>query len=200
MADETKKTVEVPVDLLKEMQEKIAALEARDTVNAVMEGKKDIRELESLEAKFKQKKIRLRKVRILNDKNEDKGGIVIGWTARGAYEVVDKSGPNAVNVNMMDVFFLGGPKDKPTTITLKTLMSGEEIWCDEVSRDVQIKKHKTGEEIEVMEWDTKTGRGNNQISTGVIIDGYYAIPEGTMALKVPGQEEPVIIDIRFANA
>lgn len=196
------KKIEVSESMLKELmakqlklEQELAATTAALLVKDVEEGRKDIRELESLEEKYKNKRIRLRKVTLLNDKGEDKGGIVIGWSKRGSYEVWDKSGPNIVAVNMMDVEFLNNP-GKLVTIKASQLSGGEQIWCDEVKRDVIKKKHKTGEEIEVTEFDTVHGR----LPTGVIIDGYYETHEGTITLKVPGHDEPVTIDTMFANA
>ena len=157
-------------------------------------GKKDIRELESLEERFKTKKYYLRKIKIVDDKGEDHGGIVVGWTDRGAYEVVDKSGVSAIMVNYMDVFLLR--KKTPVTVKAMTVKDGERIECTEVSRDIKIHKHKTGEEIEVMEWDEKHGH----LSTGTMIDGYYATPEGTITVSIPGIAEPYTINQKYLNA
>lgn len=199
MAD---KKIEVDESLLLDMQKQIKDLEARTLaaetaalVTAVAEGKKDIREIESLTERFKLKELTLRKLSITGADGKDKGGIVIGWTPRGAYEVVDKSGANAVLVNMMDVFFLGG-SDKPTTIKASDLVKGERIKCKEISRDMQVVKHKTGEEIEVSEFKTEHGL----VATGTIIDGYYAQPEGTYTVSIPEHDKPVTINQMFFNA
>lgn len=204
MADpKEEKKIEVSESLIVEMQKtleeskrKIAELEAANLVAAVESGKKDIRELESLEERFKNKEYTVRKISMRDEKGNVKEDIVIGWTSKGAYPIWDKSGPNAVQVLMYDVFLLNGSKDKPTTISAETLFSGERVKCTEVSKDINIQKHKTGEEIEVTQWDDKHGI----TATGIIIDGYYAIPEGTITVKIPGVDEPVTMNINHLNA
>ena len=198
------KKVEVPESLLLSMQAQIAELQKVNEANAAAqvisqaaEGKSDaIRELVSLEEKFKKmpKVPHLRRVKLYDDKGIDKGGLVVGWTGRNSYETVNKDGVAAKIVNMIDVFFLGKP-DKAVTITTDALMSGEKVKCEIVASNIIRKKHKTGEEVEVVEW-TKSGA----VPTGVWIDSYDERPEGSYTLKVPGVEELVTIDLRYMNA
>lgn len=202
MADETKKVVEIPEDLLVAMQKqladatsKIAALEAVSIAEGAEKGQKDIRELESLEERFKVKEYTLRKITLVDEKGNQTQKIVVGWRG-SAYSIWDKSGPNSVEVIMYDVYFLGESKDKPTSITAKTFFAGEKIKCREVAKNIKIEKHKTGEEIEVTQWDEKHGR----VETGQIIDGYYSMAEGTISVQVPGYDDPVAVDIKYLNA
>lgn len=202
MANENKK-IEVNEDLLLQMQEQmqeqkdeIEILKTENAAREILEGKKDIRELDDLEERFKNKTYTLRKISLIDAKGIEKKDYVIGWTAKGAYNVWDKSGPNLVEKIMYDVFLLNGG-EKPITVSAETLWGGEKIKVKEVSKNILSKKFKTGEEIEVQDWDEKHGQ---RFMTGTVIDGYVAIPMGTVTIEIPEVKEPITIDYHFLNA
>lgn len=178
------------------MEKELASTASLDEVKAIESGTADIREIENIEEKWKKapKVMHLRSVAMEDPKTKQVvNKVVVGWTKRGCYVKV-KDHPNEPETLMYDVYFYGDKE--PVAITAKKFLDSPRIKCMEIGRDITVKKYKTGEELEVTEFDPKHGLK----STGTIIDGYYATPEGTYALKVPGINEPVVVNINHVNA
>ena len=104
------------------MQEQMAALEQKvadqDAKNAGIEEilaktaeagtEPKLREKKNFEPKFRT--VRLRKYPIGGEIENQ--GYIVGWTNRGAYQVVDKSGVSPQIVDMSDVVFLGQERNE----------------------------------------------------------------------------------------
>jgi len=213
MADEEKKkkTVEVPADALAAMQEQMAALELKvaeqENKNAGIEEllskgaeastEPKLREKKSFEPKFRT--VRLRKYPIAGD--IENLGYIVGWTNRGAYQVVDRSGVAPATVDMLDIIFYGQEKTadgkiKAEAVKLLDLFNnGRQVHCKILDQKKEEIKTPTGEEIDVTIFDPAHGL----VSTGDKIDGWVASSEVKFKLQVPGIDEPVWIDSVFCN-
>lgn len=217
--DETKKdkgeegVVQVPMKLLTKMQEDMAAMERRladseaanagiaalaETLTEANGEKKDgLRKQKTFEPKFRT--IRLRKYPIKGD-FEDKG-FVIGWTNRGAYQTVDRTGVAPVIVDMIDIVFLGREKSKDgklqaEQVKLLDLMNqGEFVHCKILDTKKVPKEVPTNEEINVSVFDPQHG----MIATGEVIDGYFTYDEIKYLVQIPGVADPVWVDSTYAN-
>ena len=213
MADEkkVKKTVEVPADTLLKMQEQMAAMEQKladqdaknagieeilaKTAEAVTEPK--LREKKNFEPKFRT--VRLRKYPIGGD--DTNLGYIVGWTNRGAYQVVDRSGVSPQTVDMLDVVFLGQEKNangkvKAESIRLLDLFNkGQQVHCKILETKREEIKTPTGEEIDVTVFDPAHGL----MATGDKIDGWVAYSEIKYKLQIPGVEGETWIDATFCN-
>ncbi len=213
MAEEEKKVkmTEVPTEVLVKMQEQMAELERKaaeqEAKTAGMEEifskgaegplEPKLRTKKNFEPKFRT--VRLRKYSIAGD--IDNLGYVIGWTSRGAYEVVDRSGTSPQIVNMIDVIFYGQEKNKDGKIKaesiklLDLLNNGKQIHCKILEEKREKIEVPTGEEIDVTVFDPAHGL----ISTGEKVDGIVAYSEIKYKLQVPGIDQPIWIDSTFCN-
>ena len=217
MAEEIKeelkeeKTIKVSAKTILEMQEKMAE---QDRKIADMEAKgagieeilaksaeagdtPKLREKKSFEPKFRT--VRLRKYPIAGD--PENLGYIIGWTNRGAYQTVDRSGVSPQIVDMIDVVFLGQEKNaegkiKAEAIRLLDLYNkGHQVHCKILETKREEIKTPTGEEIDVTVFDPAHGL----VATGDKIDGFIVNSEIKYKLKVPGVDDEVWIDSVFCN-
>lgn len=150
-------------------------------------------------------------------------GIVIGWTNRGAYQKVDKSGVSAQVVDYIDILFLGHERNEQgklqaESVPLLSLLGAPEVVCKilemkdyegkpfklrysplvdpDLSTDRQgEEKISTGEEIRIKEFDIKHGL----MESGDTIDGYIGQTNLTFVLQIPGWSEPVEVDAKYVN-
>lgn len=150
-------------------------------------------------------------------------GYVIGWTNRGAYHKIDRSGVSAVAVDYIDVLFLGHERNKEgklqaESVPLLSLLSCPEVTCKVLEvRDHEGKPYKiryqpmidpdigldrdgerreyTGEKIRVKTFDPKHGLQE----TDDTIEGWVAFTDLTFLIQIPGIEEPIEIDSKFCN-
>lgn len=200
---------------------KRAGLEAMmlENKDADTTGEKKLRERKKFEPAFRT--VGMKKYPIGGD--PENLGIVIGWTPRGAYQKVDKSGVSAQIVDFIDILYYGdkGIKDgKPwgESVPLLSLLGAPEIVCKvlqvkdfegqpmklrysplvdpDLSSDRQgEEKIPTGESITIREFDPKHGL----IDTGEAIDGWVGFTNLTFVLQLPGVTEPVEVDGKFVN-
>lgn len=213
MAEEKKekKLVEVPAETLLAMQEQMAAMEQKiadneaksagieeilaKTAEAGTEPK--LREKKNFEPKFRT--VRLRKYPIGGD--IENLGYVIGWTNRGAYQVVDRSGVSPQVVDMIDIVFLGQERNEKGKIKAESVKlldlynNGQQVHCKIIEQKREEIKTPTGEEIDITVFDPAHGL----TSTGEKIDGFVVESEIKYKLQVPGVDEPIWIDASFVN-
>ena len=210
--DEEKKTVEVPVADFVKLQETLATLEKsnadreaemagmrqlmEDGKGAEVSGDGKLREKKSYEPKFRT--VRIRKYPMAG--KFDDLGYVVGWTNRGAFQEVDKSGVTPQFVDMIEVFFLGHEKNAEGKLQaekiklLDLLNKGEQVHCKIISVKKDDKKVGTGEEINVTTWDPQHGL----VATGDIIDGWVGFSDLTYTIEIPGKGQ-VDIDGLYVN-
>lgn len=211
MADKDKDVVEVPLKALTEMQEKMAEFERRDEENRgkiagleelfstkpEAEGASGIRKKNDYQPKFRT--VRLRKYPIAGD--FDNQGYIVGWTNRGAYQEVDRTGVSPQVVDYIDVIFLGQEKTKDGKIKaekiklLDMLNKGVQVHCKIVKMEKDVREIPTGEELSVNVWNDKHGL----VSTGETIDGYIIQSEIMYTIQIPGVEGTIDIDGVFVN-
>lgn len=211
---EKKETVEVPMEMLTKIQEQMAenerkmvdmeaknaGLEAMIAENskAIGQGEQRIRERKTYEPKFRT--VRIRKFPIGGD--DTNLGYVIGWTNKGAYEEVDRTGVTPQIVNYLDVIFLGHEKTKEGKIKaekirlLDFLNKGQQVFCKIVEAKKVPRTEPTGEEIDVTTWDPQHGL----IATGEKIDGFVTYSDIKYTVQIPGLDKPVEVDGEFVNA
>lgn len=208
VSPEPPKTVEVPLELLTQMQEQIATLEKNDVdkdakiagleqINATADTTDTprLRERKNFEPKFRT--VRLRKY----PKGEsDEMEYVSGWTNKGAYQLVDRTGVSPQIVDYIDILFLGDEKTEDGKIKaqqvklLDFLNKGQQVHCKVIEmrrRDIPV---PTNEEISVVTFDQQHG----MMSTGETIDGYMIQSDIQVLVNVPGHGE-VLIDGEFVN-
>ena len=166
-----------------------AMLEESKGADVAASGK--LRERKSFEPKFRT--VRLRKYPMAGDFS--KQGFVVGWTNRGAYQEVDRSGVTPQNVDMIEVIFLGHEKNPETgklqaeKIKLLDLLNkGEQVHCKVLSVERKDRKEPTGEEIDVTVWDPAHGL----MATGDKIDGWVGYSDITYTVEIPGVGTAVI--------
>lgn len=213
MADEEKepKKIEVDAAVLLKMQEQMAAMEQKladqDAKNVGLEeilaknaeasDSPKLREKKSFEPKFRT--VRLRKYPIGGD--IDNMGYIVGWTNRGAYQVVDRSGVSPQVVDMIDVVFHGQEKSKDGKIKAEAVRlldlfnNGVQVHCKILEQERREIKVPTGEEIDVSVFDPAHGL----MTTGEKVDGFITQSEIKYKLQIPGISEPVWIDALFCN-
>lgn len=215
MAEDKKKDdiVKVPQSLLTQMQEQMAEMERKieeeagkragleeiisnsNEINAV--GQPKIREKKNFEPKFRS--VRIRKYPIAGDVTNM--GYVIGWTNRGAYQEVDRTGVSPQTVDMIDIIFLGQEKTKDGKIKaekirlLDLLNKGIQVHCKILEAKKQPRIVPTNEEIDVISFDPQHG----PITTGDKIDGYVTYSDIKYIIKIPDVDKPVEIDAEFVN-
>jgi hypothetical protein len=209
---EKKDTVEVPVADFVKLQETLATLEKRDAdrdaemagLRQMMEDGKGaevsadgkLREKKSYEPKFRT--VRIRKYPMAG--KFDDLGYVVGWTNRGAFQEVDKTGIIPQFVDMIEVFFLGHEKNSEGKLQaekirlLDLLNKGEQVHCKIINVKKDDKRVATGEEINVTTWDPQHGL----IATGDIIDGYVGFSDLTYTIEIPGKGQ-IDIDGLYCN-
>lgn len=212
MAEKESKKVEVEAEVLLKMQEQMAEMERKqvdmEAKNAGLEalvaanvstgGENKLKEKKSFEPKFRT--VTISKYPIAGDENNL--GYVVGWTSKGAYQEVDRSGITPQIVDYMDVIFLGqektaGGKIKAEKIKLLDLMNnGKQVNCKIVDTEKKEVKVPTGEEIDVSVYDPAHGL----VATGDKVDGYYAYSEIKYKVNIPGVAEEVWVDSLFCNA
>lgn len=209
---ESGETMTVPTALLRQLQEQLAqadmdreadrgrmaALEAMvdDVKGADTLGEEKLREKKNFEPKFRT--LRLRKMAMKGE--EDNQGIVIGWTQKGAYQKVDRSGVAPQMIDYIDIFFLGHERNadgvlQAETVKLLDLLSAPQIACKILKMEKDFHKEPTGEEINVTVFDPAHGL----ISSGDTIDGWIGFTDVKYTIQVPNVIEPVEVDGMFVN-
>ncbi len=160
-------------------------------------GKPKIRERKNFEPQFRT--VRIRKFPIAGDVTNL--GYVVGWTSRGAYQEVDRTGVSPQVVDFLDVIFLNherngeGKLQAEKVKLLDFLNKSEPVHCKIVKIDRRDEKVPTGEEIDVRTFDPAHGL----VDTGEKIDGYVMVSEISYTVQIPGIAEPVVIDGRYLN-
>jgi hypothetical protein len=201
--------VEVPLKLLTEMQEQLASQEKRiadselkaaglaeiinqaDTTDAPK-----LRERNTKEPKFHT--VRLRKY---PKAGGDELHYVKGWTNKGAYQEVDRTGVSPQIVDFIDIIYLGDETTKEGKIKaekvrlLDFLNKGQQVHCKIIETKNEPVKIPTGEEIQVVTFDPQHGL----TTTGDLIDGYVVQSNIKFKINVPGHGE-TWIDSEFVNA
>lgn len=210
--EEKEKVVSVPLKLLTELQEGLAKAEkaAADATaraagvedalatqaGAGTIGESKLREKKSFEPAFRT--VRLRKYPIAGDL--DDLGFIVGWTNRGAYQEVDKTGISPQVVDYIDVIFLNHEKNEKGAIKaekiklLDLLNKGEQVHCKIIETKREDKPTPTGEEIDVTVFDPQHGL----VSTGEKIDGYATFSSIQYKVSVPNIGE-VWVDATYCN-
>lgn len=167
------------------------------TKGASTVGGDKLRERKTFEPAFRT--VRLRKYPIAGD--PEKLGYVVGWTSRGAYQKVDRTGVSPVMVDYVDVLFLGHERNAEGVLQaeaiplLDLLNRGEQVHCKIINVEKTPRQVPTGEEIGVSSWDPQHGL----VSTGETIDGYVAFTDVKYTIQIPDHAESVIIDGKYVN-
>lgn len=209
---ESEQTVTVPLKMLTDIQEGLARAEqaaadaearaagvetlVANQAGADPLGEAKIREKKTFEPKFRT--VRIRKYPMAGDVTNP--GYVIGWTSRGAYQEVDRSGVSPQIVDYIDIFFLGNDRTEDGKLKaekvklLDLLNKSEQVNCKIIKTVREDKIHPTGEEISVTSWDPQHGL----IDTGEKVDGFYKQSDITYTIAVPGNGE-IEIDAEFVN-
>lgn len=203
--------VQVPMKLLEKMQKdiaeaerkaeesiaKVAGVEAAYQSDSDSIGAPKLKEKKNYEPKFRT--VRLRQYPIAG--NQENLGYVVGWTNRGAYQEIDKTGISPIAVDFIDVVFHGHDKTSEGKIKaekirlLDLLNKSVQVHCKIVDMKKDAKVVPTGEEINVTTWDPVHGL----IDTGEKIDGFVTYSDINYKLQIPGIAEPVWIDAEFVN-
>jgi hypothetical protein len=205
MAEFDPKVLERLQEQLAEGDKRIADLEAKSAgleelvaAQAGTTGQTGLRMRKTFEPKFRT--VRLRKF--------PKGGgdedYVVGWTNKGAYEEVDRSGVRPEIINYIDVIFLSekqahdaDPKKalKAEKVKLLDLMNkGRQVHCKIVNKKEEKKFAPTGEIIKVSTFDPDHGL----IETGEEIDGFVTFSDIEFEIEIPGHGT-VWIDQLYCN-
>ena len=178
-------------------------------------GEKKLRQRKNFEPAFRT--VAIKKLQKSDDPEDV--GYVIGWTNRGAYQKVDKTGVAPMIVDYIDVIILGdervteGEKAgtlKAYSVPLLSLINSQEVNCKVLeTKDYTGKPFRlsypptgqgekivaTGEEIAVTTFDPKHGL----VQTGDMIDGYVGFTDLTFVIQIPGVPEPLEIDAKYVN-
>lgn len=202
---EEDKIIEVPSSVLEGIQKQMLNLEKQvEESNGIIAGLKELndsksdgevklREKKSYEPKFRT--ARLRKYPVAGDYNDQ--DYIIGWTDRGAYQVVDRNGLTPQMVDKIDVIFLRNKNKKvaETVNLLDVLNKG----IQEHVKIIEIKKRTieapTGEEIDVTTFDPAHGL----TSTGEKVDGMTTFSDNDYVVQIPGEKELLTINEKFLN-
>lgn len=195
--------IQVPSSLIESIQKQMLELEKKtveqDGIIAGLkemndnkgDGEVKLREKKSYEPKFRT--ARLRKYPVAG--NFDDQDYIVGWSNRGAYQIVDRTGVSPMNVDVMDVIFLRDPKKAEQVKLLDILNKGTQ----EHVKIIEIKKRnvvvQTGEEIDVTNWDPAHGL----TTTGEKIDGMTTFDDTDYVLQIPGHKDLVTINQKFLN-
>lgn len=177
---------------------KFAGLEQllADTKGADTSGDGKLRERRNFEPKFRT--VRLRKFPIAGDVGNK--GIVIGWTDRGAYQLVDRSGVSPQVVDYIDIVFLDHERNEEgklvaEKVKLLDLLNSDQVHCKIIDMKKEARKVPTNEEINVSMWDPQHGL----VSTGETIDGWVEMTDIELTVQIPGRAEPVKVDEMYCN-
>lgn len=185
-----------------ESDRKIAEMEANQAGMQQLLSKADadepkLREKKDFAPKFRTVRLRQYPMKGIHDDL----GYVVGWTNRGAYQVVDRSGVSPIVVDMIDVIFLDHERDKDgkmqaEAIPLLSLFNkGIQVHCKILEQNREDVKVPTGEEIDITVYDPQHGLR----ATGEKIDGWVAHSEISYTIQIPGRAEPYKIDGMFVN-
>jgi hypothetical protein len=161
------------------LEEMLAASKGADAL-----GEKKLREKKNYEPKFRT--VRLRKFPIAGDITNP--GYVIGWTKRGAYQEVDRTGVSPQVVDYIDIIFLGHEKTAEGKLQaekvrlLDLLNKGEQVNVKILKTVREDIAYPTGEEIHVTSWDPQHGL----VDTGETVDGFYKMSDITYTVDIPG--------------
>lgn len=213
LAAETKpeETTEVPTGVLQEMMKKLNDLEIQvENGNAKTagleellnskpseEGGTKLREKKNYEPSFRM--VRIRQYPMAGDHTNL--GYVVGWTNRGAYQEVDRTGVTPQYVDFIDVIFLDHERNeegklKAEKVKLLDLFTkGIQVKCKIKNIKREEVKIPTGEEIDVTVYDPLHG----MMGTGEIIDGYITQSDMVYTIEIPGRLESVDIDSNYVN-
>lgn len=150
---------------------------------AEVDGSGKLRERKNYEPKFRT--VRIRKYPMAG--KFDDLGYVVGWSSRGAYQEVDRSGISPQIVDFVDLAFLGHEKkdDKlqfEKVKLLDLLNKGEQVHCKIIEAKNTTRREPTSEEINVTVWDPQHGL----VATGDMIDGYTAFTDTSFVIEIPG--------------
>lgn len=202
---------QVPTSLLEALQKQLSDLQIQvENGNAKTagleellqnkpseEGGNKLREKKNFEPKFRT--VRIRQYPIMGD--HANLGYVIGWTNRGAYQEVDRTGVTPQYVDFIDVIFLGQERNeegklKAEKIKLIDLFTkGVQVACKIQKIERHENKIPTGEEIDVTVYDPLHG----MMGTGEVIDGYVIHSDIVYTIEIPGRAESVEIDGTYVN-
>lgn len=210
--DENKEeeTVPVPLSILTKMQEQMAEMERKieegELKNqglqemfdkgASAEGEPKLREKKNFEPKFRT--VRIRKHPMFGTSEL---GYIIGWTDKGAYQEVDRSGVSPQLVDYINVIYLGHEKSesgaiKAEKIKLLDLFNhGIQVHCKIVDVKKENKVVPTGEEIDVTVFDPQHGL----MATGDKVDGFVTYSDIEYTIQIPGVTGTTKIDGLFVN-
>lgn len=191
------------METLAENERKIAEMEINqagfaEQVSKAGTDEPKLREKTSREPKFRT--VRMRKYPMKGD--FDKQEFIVGWSNRGAYQMVDKSGITPVIVDMLDIQFLGHERNPDGKLAfeavplLSLLNKGVQVHCKIVDVKTEPRKEPTGEEIDISVYDPQHG----MTSTGEKIDGYVAYSDITYTIQIPGKTDTIQVDGKFVNA
>lgn len=180
-----------------DMEAKNAGLEELFAKGNPPEGEKGLRTKKTFEPKFRT--VVIRKYPKAGDVTNM--GYVIGWSNRGAYQEVDRTGVSPQVVDFIDIFFLGDERTpegklKAEKVRLLDLLNkSERVHCKILDTKIEKREEPTGEEINVSTFDPQHGL----VSTGDTIDGYVTFSDITYTVQIPGVDNPVTIDGEFCN-
>lgn len=214
MADDKDKKdekVEVPMSALTKMQEQMAEMERKlvevESKNAGLEeqflnkpsteAKNELRTKKDFEPKFRT--VRIRKYPIAGDVTNL--GYVVGWTNRGAYQKVDRSGVSPQIVDFIDIIFLGRERDKDGKLQVEEVKlldlfnNGIQVHCKIIKIDRKEVAVPTNEEIDISVYDPTHGL----VQTGEKIDGFVTYSDLKYTVQIPGVEGEHVIDALFLN-
>ena len=195
--------------ILKDIQEKLVKLEMEneemrakqagleELANKASTEDSKLREKKNFEPKFRT--VKLKKYPMFGD--ETNLGYVIGWTSKGAYQTVDRTGVSPQIVDMIDIIYLGNERNKQGKLQaesvklLDLLNKGLPVICKILKEEKVVRTVPTGEEIHCTSWDPQHGLVDN----GEVIDGYVAYTDITLTLQVPGISDPVVVDQMYVN-
>jgi hypothetical protein len=208
----TDEVIEVPKNLLVEMQNKQLQME-KDMEdlkgkNAGLEemmkngggetsDKAELKMKKSFEPKFRTVRIRQYPMK----GNVENLGFVIGWSNRGAYQKLDTTGTSPQMSEYLDVFFLGHERNDEGKLQAESIKSldlinkGIQVHCKILDTKKEVREVPTNEEIGVTTWDPQHGL----IDTGEKVDGYVAYTDTTYTIQVPGEVKPVVVDSKYVN-
>lgn len=215
MADnKDKETVEVPLEILTKMQEQAADMERKmadmEAKNAGLEvlfqqqqaadttGEPKLRTKTTYEPKFRT--VRIRKYPVAG--NHEELGYVVGWTNRGAYQEVDKTGVAPQIVDYLDIVFLGKERNAEGKLQaekvklLDFMNKGQQVHCKILDKVSESQIVPTGEEIDVSIFDPAHGL----VETGEKIDGFFTYSDVKYKVQIPGVPDPIWIDATYVNA
>lgn len=202
---------QVPTSLLEALQKQLSDLQIQvENGNAKTagleellankpseEGGNKLREKKNFEPKFRT--VRIRQYPMGGDHTNL--GYVVGWTNRGAYQEVDRTGVKPEYVDFIDVIFLGNERNeegkiKAERVKLYDLFTkGVQVPCKIQKIERHENKIPTGEEIDVTVYDPLHG----MMGTGEVIDGYVIQSDIVYTIEIPGRAEPVEIDGTYVN-